>query len=142
MDNVTDQLPLPYGGDYFAAFNRGYFPVHGYLAIVIATCGIVLNVINISVLSQRRMINPISAILTALAVSDGLTMIAYVPFALHQYILRATLSAREWRTYAWMTFICFNVHFTVVVHTMSVWLTVTLAVFQYIAVRRPLQVPH
>ncbi|GAU95376.1 hypothetical protein RvY_07004 [Ramazzottius varieornatus] len=130
-------VPAPYGGDYFMAFHKAYFPIHGYLAIVISIFGIVSNVINVAVLSQKSMVTPTNAILTALAVVDVLVMLTYVPFALHQFILRYTFTMVEWRSYSWMLFICFNINFTIVCHTISVWLTITLAVFRYIAVSFP-----
>ena len=110
---------LPFGGDYFMAFNRAYFSVHGYLAIVISIFGIVSNVINIAVLSQKSMVTPTNAILTALALVDVLVMLTYVPFALHQFILRSMLTITQWRSYSWMVFICFNINFTIVCHTIS-----------------------
>lgn len=57
----------PFFGDFFAAFHHAYLPIHGYLSIVICTFGIISNVINIAVLSQKVMRTPTNAILTALA---------------------------------------------------------------------------
>ncbi|OWA50604.1 putative Sex peptide receptor [Hypsibius exemplaris] len=132
----------PFGGDYFKAFQEAYFPVHGYLAIIISIFGIVSNVINIAVLSQKNMVTPTNAILTALALVDVLVMLTYVPFALHQYILKGgtAITPDAWRSYGWMVFICFNINFTIVCHTISVWLTITLAVFRYIAITFPAKV--
>jgi Serpentine type 7TM GPCR chemoreceptor Srw len=110
------------------------------LAIIISVFGIISNVFNIAVLSQKSMVTPTNAILTALALVDVLVMVTYVPFALHQYILRASLNIAKWRSYSWMVFICFNINFTIVCHTISVWLTITLAVFRYIAITFPAKI--
>ena len=131
--------PLPFHGDAINTFNLAYFPIHGYLAIIVATFGILSNIVNVFVLSRKSMATPINAILTALAVTDGLVMLLYVPFAWHQFILRKTsvVHLTSWRCYEWMAFIAFFKNYCIVLHTVAVWLTITLAVFQYLAVTRP-----
>jgi len=70
-----------------AFFDQHY---HGYLATVVCALGIVANALNIVVLTRRNMISATNCILTGLAVSDGLTMAAYLPFALRFYVLYGT----------------------------------------------------
>ncbi|XP_055355871.1 G-protein coupled receptor dmsr-1-like [Paramacrobiotus metropolitanus] len=129
--------PLPFYGDFFWSLHGAYVRIHGYLALIISVFGILSNLINIAVLTRRSMITPTNAILTALAIVDVLVMMTYVPFAIHQYILKLSLPIAEWRSYSWMAFTFFNIHFTIVCHTISVWLTITLAVFRYFAVTFP-----
>jgi hypothetical protein len=40
-------------------------------------------------------------------------------------------------SYGWSAFVMFHAHFSQIFHTISIWLTVTLAVWRYIAVRFP-----
>ncbi|OWA50605.1 hypothetical protein BV898_15116 [Hypsibius exemplaris] len=137
--------PRPFGGDYFHAFQTVYFPVHGYLAIVMCSFGIVANSISITVLTRRRMITPTNVILTALALSHLLLMTGYAPFAWHQYILKSNsrmIAPDAWRSYSWISYIGFSISYLIVVHTISVWLTVELAVFHAIAVALPTKVQH
>ena len=83
------------------------------------------------------MISATNCILTGLAVSDGLTMVAYLPFALRFYVLYGTDPTPERNTLGAIRFMLFYACFSVVVHTVSIWLTVTLAVFRYIFIRYP-----
>ena len=79
--------------------------------------------------------SPINHILSGLAVSDGLTMAAYVPFAMLFYVLYGVeLSAQRNRLSA-ARFLLFYARFSVVVHTASILLTVVLATFRYIIIR-------
>lgn len=73
-------------------------------------------------------------ILTGLAVSDMLVMIDYIPFAIHHYI-RVNQSRIDIFSYKWSMFTLFHAHFSVVGHSISTWLTVTLAIWRYIVVK-------
>ena len=76
-----------------------------------------------------------NCILTGLAISDGLTMAAYLPFALCFYVLYGTEVTPERNTLESARFTLFYACFSVVVHTVSIWLTVTLAMFRFICVK-------
>ncbi|XP_045519290.1 G-protein coupled receptor dmsr-1-like [Pieris brassicae] len=81
------------------------------------------------------MISSTNSILTALAVADLLVMLDYVPFALHIYIkIGANLNRNS---YAWAVFVYFHSIFSQTFHTISIWLTITLAVWRYIAIKFP-----
>lgn len=118
------------GGRQLAAFHDLYQDYHGYLASVVCVFGIVANAANIVVLTRRNMISATNCILTALAVADGLTMAAYLPFALHFYVLYGTTPNPERNSLAAVSFMMFYACFSVVVHTVAIWLTVVLAVFR------------
>ena len=77
------------------------------------------------------MISATNCILTGLAVSDGLTMAAYLPFALWFYVLHGTDASPTRNSLPAVRFMLFFACFSVVVHTVSIWLTVVLAVFRY-----------
>lgn len=128
--------PLPYFGEYLAIYNKGYGVVHGYLSFIVCVFGITANVLNIIVLSRKNMVSPTNAILTGLAVADMLVMFSYLPFTYHNYI-REDISEKEKFSYGWAVFTLFHAHFTVVNHTISIWLTVTVAVWRFMAVSFP-----
>ena len=85
----------------------------------------------------RTMASATNAILTGLAVADGLTMVAYLPFALRFYVLYGTETSPERNSLTAVQFMLFYACFSVVVHTVSIWLTVVLAVFRYTIIRYP-----
>lgn len=128
--------PRPYYGDHFRTFRQNYLTVHGYFGVIVCIFGIFANVLNIIVLTRKDMISPTNAILTGLAVADMLVMVSYLPFCIHNYI-RTNLPPQEKFSYSWTVFTLFHAHFTVVCHTISTWLTVTLAVWRFLAVSFP-----
>ena len=64
-------------------------------------------------------------------------MVAYLPFAMRFYCLYGTDANPERNTLSAVRFMLFYACFSVVVHTVSIWLTVTLAVFRYIFIKYP-----
>ena len=125
------------GAAELQVFNTWYKEIHGFLAVIVCVFGIIANILNIVVLTRKNMISATNCILTGLAVSDGLTMVAYLPFALRFYCLYGTEPNPERNTLSAVRFMLFYACFSVVVHTVSIWLTVTLAVFRYIFIKYP-----
>lgn len=117
------------------AFHDCYRVYHGYAATVVCALGIVANCVNIVVLTRRSMLSAINCILTGLAVSDALTMVAYLPFALRFYVLYGVEPTSERNELSAVRFLLFYARFSVVVHTASIWLTVVMATFRYVFVR-------
>ncbi|XP_046744398.1 G-protein coupled receptor dmsr-1-like [Diprion similis] len=117
------------------AFHTTYIQIHGYASLLVCLFGSVANTLNIAVLTRREMNSPTNAILTGLAVADLLVMLEYIPYATHMYLLHRP--RREQFTYPWSFFVLFHSNFAQVFHTISIWLTVTLAIWRYIAVAFP-----
>ncbi|XP_017790663.1 PREDICTED: sex peptide receptor-like [Habropoda laboriosa] len=112
-----------------------YRNYHGYVALVVCLFGMLANMLNFIVLTRKDMVTtPINSILTALAMADGLVMLEYIPFAIYMYIV---LPKRQIFPYAWAVFVLFHMHFTQLLHTISIAITLTLAVWRYIAIRFP-----
>ncbi|CAG2111821.1 unnamed protein product, partial [Medioppia subpectinata] len=82
------------------------------------------------------MISPTNAILTGLAVADMLVMTTYFPYSIHNFI-RYGLTESEKYSKGWAIFTLIHAHSSIVSHTISIWLTVILAVWRYIAVSFP-----
>lgn len=89
-------------------------------------------------LTRREIRSPTNTILTGLAVADFLVMIDYIPFAWFDYILPHMNHMRK-TSYSYSTawYVMFHALFAQICHTISIWLTVTLAVWRYIAVAYP-----
>lgn len=116
-------------------FQRAYVRIHGYIALLICLLGCAANSVNIAVLSRKEMISSTNSILTGLAVADLLVMIDYIPLALHIYTdICAELNRNS---YAWAVFVYFHSIFSQTFHTISIWLTITLAVWRFIAIKFP-----
>ncbi len=87
-----------------------------------------------SKINRKNMISPTNAILTGMAVTDMFVIASYIPFAIHNFI-RIDTSEKVMYSRGWAIFTLFHAHFTVVCHTISIWLTVILAIWRYLAVR-------
>lgn len=116
-------------------FSSWYSDIHGYVAIVICIFGIMTNICNVVVLRDKKLVSSTNCLLTALAVSDGLTMLVYLPYAVLFYCLHGNTPSTQRNTLVNMCYVLFYACFSVFVHTISILLTVTLAVFRYIMVK-------
>ncbi|ALC42902.1 DmsR-1 [Drosophila busckii] len=132
----NDTMPL-YCGSGMDNFHTSYKNMHGYVSLVVCLLGTLANTLNIIVLTRREMISPTNAILTGLAVADLAVMLEYIPYTVHDFILGSSLPWETRLGYNWACFIMFHSIFAQVLHTISIWLTVTLAVWRYIAVGYP-----
>ncbi|XP_037046567.1 sex peptide receptor isoform X2 [Bradysia coprophila] len=111
----------------------GYKSFHGYVSLVVCIFGTIANILNIIVLTRKDMSKtPINMILKWLAVADMFVMIEYIPFSYFHYI-----AAGHRYAYSMATFLLFHMNFTQILHTISISLTVTLAVWRYVAIKHP-----
>ncbi|KAI0230162.1 Sex peptide receptor, partial [Lamellibrachia satsuma] len=114
-------------------FSREYATYHGYIAAIACLWGIVANIANIVVLTRKNMLSSTNMILTWLAVADLLTMTSYFPVSIHFYILKhPQLEFPATFSHSWIQFMLFHINFTVVCHTIAIWLTIMLATFRYL----------
>ncbi|KAK7105543.1 G-protein coupled receptor dmsr-1-like [Littorina saxatilis] len=115
-------------------FRVSYKRVHGYLSVTVCIFGIVSNVLSIIVLTRKHMRSPTNFILTALAIADILVMSTYPIMAIYLYIISSDSCMTAQHSLGWMYFILIYYPSIVTCHNISMWLTVTLAVFRYIFV--------
>jgi hypothetical protein len=106
---------------------------HSYFAIFVCVFGTIANVLNIIVLTRKDMAcAPINRILTALAVADILLMVEYIPYVYYHYM--ALPKSLDF-PYQGAIYMLFHVHITQILHTTSICLNLTLAVWRYLALR-------
>ncbi|ELT88581.1 hypothetical protein CAPTEDRAFT_89325 [Capitella teleta] len=117
--------------DRWVKFSIHYAAYHGYVSLGVCGLGVICNVFNIIVLTRANMISTTNYILTALAMSDLLTMLSYIPFALQFYVMHGLEPSAVRNSQPWAHFFLFHVNFTVTTHTTSIWLGVVLSVFRY-----------
>lgn len=139
MANLTenDKINFTYCGAGFEEFSNEYQKIHGYLSLIVCKFGSIANILNIAVLSRREMRSPTNAILTGLAVADLLVMLDYIPYAWHVYLSSKSRLDNDRFSYGWTTFVLFHSLFSQVCHTISICLTLILAIWRYIAIAYP-----
>ncbi|XP_045501803.1 G-protein coupled receptor dmsr-1-like [Colias croceus] len=117
--------------DLILAYNN----IHGYVSLLICLFGSLANSLNVAVLTRRDLAGaPINRLLKWLAVADVFVMLEYVPFAIYRYLL---FPGQEERPYSWAVYMLFHMHFTQILHTASILLTLSLAIWRYIAIKYP-----
>ena len=134
-DNLCFQV-MYCNDESWSNLQKSIASVHGPSSVVICIFGSIANLINIAVLTRRSMVSPTNAILTVLAITDLLVMVDYIPFAFHQYIL-TTRSIEDRFSFNWAVFVLFHSQFAQVFHTFSIAITLSLAVWRYIAIGFP-----
>ena len=138
---MNSTTPAASGGSEMAlldALSSWYSSVHGYISLTICAIGIPLNIINVIVLTRRKMHTPINFILTCIAISDMATMVSYVPFAYHFYCEHsANTMSSEKNSFEWMNFLLVYLNFSSTAHTISIWLGVALAMIRFHQIHSP-----
>ena len=109
-----------------------------YISVAVCVLGVVFNMFILAVRSRREMASPTNFILTSLAIVDSLLMISYASFIFVNKNNRTLFMSFGVRCPSLIL-----VLFDIIRHgmfytsrTMSIWLTVALAVIRYRASRR------
>ena len=63
-----------------------------------------------------------------------LVMVEYIPFVIHRHLWQGR-SQQEELSWNWAAFIWFHANFSVTIHNVSIWLTLSLAVWRFIMIR-------
>ncbi|KAK3594158.1 hypothetical protein CHS0354_026570, partial [Potamilus streckersoni] len=117
------------------AYAYWYWEVHPYLSLIVCTFGIATNIANIIILTRKKMLSSINTILTGIAISDIITMVEYIPYALHFYILTDIGDLPKRHTLGWSTYLAVHSCLSNTTHTISIWLGVCMAIVRYIFIR-------
>lgn len=78
------------------------------------------------------MITAVNTILCAIALSDLIVNISYLPYLAHE--LSDQTNFVSFYSYRWALYILMHAHTTVTAHTISIWLTCVLATWRYFVV--------
>ncbi|KAG6456771.1 sex peptide receptor isoform X2 [Manduca sexta] len=112
---------------------QAYNGIHGYVSLLVCTIGVLANTMNIAVLTRRDMAAaPINRLLKWLAVADVFVMVEYVPFVIYRHLV---LPEKLDFPYSWAMYLLFHMHFAQILHTASICLTLSLAIWRYIAIK-------
>lgn len=123
--------------NFFLPPHFSYSKIHPYLSLVVCVFGCIANILNIVVLTRPEMRSPTNAILTGLAIADFCVMIDYIPFALYMGSIGVGSKPYDKFTNSWSLYILLHAFISQNLHTISIFLTVILAIWRYIAVGFP-----
>uniref|UniRef100_A0A0K0FMR5 G_PROTEIN_RECEP_F1_2 domain-containing protein n=1 Tax=Strongyloides venezuelensis TaxID=75913 RepID=A0A0K0FMR5_STRVS len=113
-----------------------YSEYHSNVALGICIVGILLNIVTVAVLSRPIMRNSINIILCFIAICDIIVMFSYAIFNFHYYITAGMRCAISDWSYGWALFMMFHANSSVIVHSTSLWLTVSLAQIRLLTIRK------
>lgn len=83
--------------------------------------------------------SPNNLIFANLAIVDLAALITYMPRSWHECLRLQRYSVKEHRVYEWEMVSLHSWHIASIFHGISIWLTVMLAVWRYIAIAHPLK---
>ncbi|XP_065209194.1 sex peptide receptor-like [Planococcus citri] len=133
-------MSAPYCGETLVKIGEYYRDnILGYVSIPICCVGMITNLINIVVFARKPMTSPPNLIFAHLAFVDLLVLLARVPFIWTWYIQDYRVIGRS---YVWTLFQRYNDEVIVTFQFVSIFLTVMLAVWRYIAIVHPLKERH
>ncbi|XP_070508934.1 G-protein coupled receptor dmsr-1-like [Chironomus tepperi] len=133
MMNNTIEFPFCQNelDDFHTFFNR----IHFKLSLCICIFGCITNILNFIVLTRKELRTHINYILAALAVSDFLVMLVYVPYAFdYAFNLNTRLDRL---TYTYAHYVYTHAMLSQTAHTVSIFLTIILALWRYVSVCHP-----
>ncbi|XP_065209233.1 G-protein coupled receptor dmsr-1-like isoform X1 [Planococcus citri] len=130
----------PFCGTGLISFHI-YYAEHicAYLSFTGSIIGSTLNIFNIIVFTRKSMISPINLIFANLAFVDLAGIVAYMPRKWHEFVRLLMYSVKDHRVYEWETVSLYSWHITSIFHGISIWFTIMLAVWRYIAIAHPLK---
>ena len=72
-----------------------------------------------------------------MALADILLDIEYVPFILYTSFPHLISLDNSWekKSWGWAVYMIFHAHFSVIIHNVSIWLTLSVAIWRFIMIR-------
>lgn len=118
-------------------FNEHYKPIHAYLSLSICLFGTFTNTLNAVILTHRSMRSPTNSLLTAIALSDSMTMLAYVAKDVYLHFVTSPDPVGAPHGLAATYFILMANFVTIGSHIFATIMTVMLAAFRCWVLYRP-----
>lgn len=112
-------------------FQTNYRNIHVNICLIICPLGVFSNLMNVIILNQKVMQSPTNFLLTILAITDGLLMAFYIPFAL--YFLKENYLRQS--SYHWAMYMMVYVIVQNILHVISIGIIVALATFRVLYIR-------
>ncbi|KAI3380272.1 hypothetical protein SNEBB_004898 [Seison nebaliae] len=120
---------------YLTSFGRRYKQQHPPLAIMLSGIGFIANILNLIILTRKRMRSSVTnVILIFLSIFDIITIVPYFISMIYE-VTHPHLTNFTFDSYWWGVFFLFHNFITIWAHSTSIWTTVILAATRYITVR-------
>jgi hypothetical protein len=122
-------------------FLSNYSKIHGWLSMITCLIGVLLNIINIKILTSNKFkTHYCNSIFISIALFNSITMITYLPYTIHYYIINQDLllvdSHPKRDTLFWTSYAILSTIICLTTHSISIWLTVHLSIYRYITIKK------
>jgi G protein-coupled receptor 139 len=121
-------------------FSDSYADFHGWISLILCLFGIPFNIFIIIILRRTKIATfAINLILICIAICDSITMLVYVPYCIHFYIIHSNSYSSQASpsrdNYFWTIYLLINIFISITFHSLSIWLTVYLALYRYFYIK-------
>ena len=121
-------------------FLTKYSKIHGWISTATCLIGILLNILNIIILKRKKFKSNANLIFISIALFNSITMITYLPYTIHYYIINQDLllvdSHPKRDTLFWTSYAILSTIICLTTHSISIWLTVYLSIYRYITIKK------
>lgn len=126
--------------NFILNISNSYSSIHGWLSTIICLIGIPFNLFIIIVLTKTKIASfTINLILICMAICDSITMIVYLPYCIHYYLIYSNSYLvepfPERDTFFWTLYSIVYIFVSITFHSVSIWLTVYLAFYRYFSLQ-------
>lgn len=123
------------------AFEASFRAPFGYIALTVCVFGTIFNILNIIILSHKKMRNAVTLLLTLVSVSELMLLVIFIP-----YVCAFKLSAGSEdesvdnaSSLHAARFVLFYANTSIFLHLTASWLIIITACFRFIFVQFPLK---
>ncbi|CRK94694.1 CLUMA_CG008194, isoform A [Clunio marinus] len=128
-------IPFPFCVQDLNDFHTFFNSIHYQLSLCVCIFGSITNILNLVVLTRKDLRTHINFILAGLAISDFLVMVIYIPYAV-DYAFNINTKLERF-TYSYALYVLIHATLSQTAHTISIFLTIFLALWRYVAVCHP-----
>lgn len=107
-------------------FREAYEPYHAYICCIICTFGVLTNIINILVLTNRQMRTSVNVLLTGIAICDMATMFSYLIYVIQFLLVKKKCDSTTYG-FGWMAWLVNHAVLSIAFHSTDLWLAVAVA---------------
>lgn len=139
--STTTAIPtIMYEYEEIVLFATSYQSIHAYIAVPLCVVGVVVNILNVTVLSRKELRSATNFFLLTIAICHIVLNAVYLVYLIYQNFVFPDKCDPHRHTLTYLTATLAFAHITLTAHGLSTWLTVDLAAVRCLQLRTKDQV--